>query len=143
MPFSYSTSLTEQRYAAGAKQPAFQLEASCLKKLECRGIEQGYSLSFPPGGAELVNKGPLKILRVKEDGAGRVALLLKAWRFREVKGHTPRIWNESFSACEGGLLLVCDPGFQFEAANYRRQFRRFEVGADGSIMEVEQSVEAL
>ena len=151
MPFTYNISLAEKTYAAGARQPEFRIEAAPTTALNrvARGIgiEEGYWTTFAPGGAQMAQQGRTKILRVREPGEGLFAFLMKAWTFRKVEGHTDahalKVWQESSSKCEGGLLLVCAAGFQFEAAIYHGRLRRFEVQADGSLQPVDQAVVAL
>ena len=146
MAFTYSLGNDQKTYAAGARQPEFRLEAApgaALNRVQRgMGIEEGYWASFAPGGAHMAQQGRTTIVRL-QPGDGRFAFLLKAWTFRQVGGHTPRVWRESQAKCEGGLLLVCGPGFQFEAAAYHGKLKRFEVQADGSLQTVDQAVVAL
>lgn len=149
--FIYSNTMTTKTVATGAKQPRLTLtapEGSNLRSLKgddhqgCKTLE-GYYLSFAPNGAKLSRKGQDQTVAVTEPGSGRVALLVGGWCHRKVEGHTPKVWHRSQASCDGGLLLVAAPGFQFEACNYRRDWRRYEVTQEGYLIEVTQAEEVL
>ena len=71
------------------------------------------------------------MVEITTPGDDRVIALIKADGFRQVAGHTPKVWHTSESRCEGGLLVVAQPGFIFESCNYKRSWKRFVLTLSG------------
>ena len=132
-----------QSYTAGGRQPKLTLEGAIR---EGTRSPQCYWSAFAPGGAQLARRGSETVVRITQPGEARVAILVRADRFRQVEGHTPKVWKESTSRCEGGLLLVAAPGFELEIAEYKRPFRRFRIAPsapNGPLVPVDQEVSVI
>ena len=145
MAFAYTHSLTRKTYIAGARQPSLELVAPDGERLGAyAGPFEGYFVSFAPRGARLNRAGNHYQVAVAAPGEGRVAFLIRAFRFRRMEeGREPQVWKVSWSRGEGGLLAVAAPGFEFEVQNYNRPWRRFRVEPDGSLLEIVQSEEVI
>ena len=71
------------------------------------------------------------MVEVIRPGEQNIVALIKADGFRQVTGHTPKVWHTSEAKCEGGLLVVAAPGFVFESCNYKRSWKRFRITLSG------------
>jgi hypothetical protein len=145
MGFTYSNALRSKTYSAGATRPRLTLElpeGDLQTSWRVPGFNEAYWTSFGPGAATLAVRGKESLIRVTPGGQGRIALIARAWAFKQIEGHSPKVWKESSSKCEGGILLVAQEGYEFEARNYKRAWRRFRLTTDGPV-EVDQASEAI
>jgi hypothetical protein len=125
-----SEPLTEQIYSAGATRKTLGIKGEGIKYLYQYGKDIFLS-SFAPSGAKLQSSGNKCVVEVTTLGDDRVVALIKAASFRQVTGHTPKVWHTSEARCEGGLLVVAVPGFVFESYNYKRPWQRFVLTLSG------------
>ena len=135
-----SQPLTQQTYSAGATKITLGIRG------EMRYLSQFgkciFLTSCAAGGVTLRKYGRKVEVDVVKEGVDRIVALIKADGFRQVSGHTPKVWHTSESRCESGLLVVVVPGFVFESCNYKRPWRRFRITLSG-IEEIPMTEESI
>lgn len=140
--FEYSRTQDQRTFSAGATRGSLTLRNAAGEPLVRSeiGPMRAVAAPFEPGGAQRHVRGAETIVEITRPGEGRVAVLLVDAYVRalaEPQRAALQLWRTSSSGGGSGVLLVAQPGYQLESRGLNaRPWRRWEVQADGSLIEV-------